>query len=307
MAFIGTPPFSNSNGNGGSNGIDVPDAAADQIIKIDELCWDTSDPNFNQCGNSAALKIKAVMNELDTHLFDSRVKITIEPTFPPTQNVVSDVTTVTYTDPNGVVQASGLTDLNMLDLFEPDILELETEGKVITKVSFTNVNATVKRIKIEGTILVADIQTTGGTFIMLRKIINQIIPGTGIYNPSEIVFYKQACSNYVQGNGFVTFDYNMAYTTPNKNYKFWIDQTTHKINDGFFSPQAFGLPNVWVQTIWTNLKVIQPPLEIIRTITFSGACAQKVIRKRVTFLTATYPFLNSGLVNSPLTLNIVDF
>ena len=65
------------NGNGNNNG--TPKSGK-QIHSQKEWCWDDEDPKFNLCGKSANLKVTAIMNETDTRIGDSRIRITAIPT-----------------------------------------------------------------------------------------------------------------------------------------------------------------------------------------------------------------------------------
>jgi hypothetical protein len=132
----------------------------------------------------------------------------------------------------------------------------------------------------------------------------QSVPGGLPFNSKEIVFYKQACSNFIQANGYVSFDYNEAYITPNNEIMFWVDQTVRKLNSSFLNQNN----NSWEQVVRQNLQPIVPPIEYVRFIVFTDGCERRTIRKRVFFKNARLIFQPTpGLVNAPIPLKITDF
>ncbi len=272
----------------------------DKLISLTELCWD--DETYNECGKSASMVISAEMNELDTRIGDSRIKINFPAIHTPIANVVSDVTVWEYQNPFGqTVTGTGQFFCNdIFDLIGTEENNLVDYGYTLTKVSVSNISGTKKRIKLHGSLTINELDTLLGTFFMLRKTATIV---NGQYNPNEIVFFKQACSNFVQGNGFVTFDYDMNFNSNVNAYQFWIEQTQSKLKLDWLQKNV----TTWEQVIRYNRVPNDSFLDITRTIIFSNGCPTKVIKKRINITKAKYPFITTaGLVNTPIELNIVN-
>jgi hypothetical protein len=271
-----------------------------KVLLVKEWCWDEESPAYNVCGKSANLKVTAFMTEQDRRPGDARIVVRAEPTFTPA-GVVSDTLAWSYSDTQGTTfLGTGQFNFNMIDLIGEDSYILKDIPVTLTGATVTNGATGIKKIRLYGTLTPAEIDTLPGTFFMVRK--NLVTTGLQ-YNPKEIVFYKQAISNITQKNGYIEFDYNVAFATNDKLLKFWLDQTIYKLNNNFFGVNK----NTYTynQIIKYNLVYNTPTVTFTRTITFRGNCEPKIITKTVSILDAIYPFTQTNLVNYPVSIRII--
>lgn len=268
----------------------------DCCCSIQELCWDTDDPNYNPCGVESDLKITANFTEGIPTAGDAGIIIGAQKIMQP-NGVNSDLVGYTVINVLGASSSSNTQTYNGYADMLSGLVNNQSGEYSITAKKVTGSNYLI-------TIKGATQEELGFDALESEKwtMLFKNIPGIQ-QMPKRLALLNDLISDIEDITGGFTFMYS-AITTGSPATWYWLSETKYKFetmgNNKFFNGKKM-LKKVWNNCLPNEVQ----ELKFTRELNFNNDCQSLLIEKGVIVQEAQYPFTSVDIpVNYPIKISV---